>query len=123
MDGELVHLLLESGQLVLQDLHGRHDDLIRRKSSSRFHSEHEFEVFLTDSDSLFDSLVLRELDAFLAEAAVVRILDVNDFSLVVETKYFSWTLFDKLSSLFLSHLLVQFFLVEFDNGLLPHGAS
>ena len=70
----------------------------------------------------FDAKVLGVFDTFLAQAAVVHVFDVNDLSLVVEAKHFPRTFLDECTSLVFGQLLVDLFLVELYDGLLPHDA-
>lgn len=104
----------------MQDLHGADYDFFRRKSTCGLNSEKEFVVVFTEFGCLLKTVVLRVLLAFLAEAAVISVFDVDDFSGLIERENFPWALLNERSSLLLSEILRDLFLIQLNNWLLSH---
>ena len=107
----------------MKDLHGSSHNLLWSESTGRFDGEDDLEVVLVDFDGFLDAVVFCVLDAFLAEAAVVRVFNVDDLSLLVEGVDLSGTFLDEGSSLFFGEMLVDLLLIELDDRLLSHDAS
>ena len=71
-------------------------------------------------DCFFEAVLLSVLDAFLAEAAIVNVLNINNFPLIIEPEHLPRTLRHHSSSLLLCQILIDFFLVKLNDGLLSH---
>ena len=116
-------MLLKRCQFGLEDLHGSSHNLLWSQSAGGFDGEDDFEVVFIDFDGFFDAVVFCVLDAFLAEAAVVGVFNVDYLSLLVEGIYLSGTFLDEGSSLFFSEMFVDLLLVKLYHWLLSHDAS
>lgn len=104
----------------MQDLHGSENDFIWIESSGRLNSKNEFVIIFRDFNSSLNIQILSVLDTLLAETAVLRVFDVNDFSIFIELVNLSWALIHHRSFLLFCQLFVQLLLIQLNQWLLSH---
>lgn len=105
-NGILGHLLMQSGQFALQDLHGFNDDGLGLESARGLDIEEYFVVLLPDFDTSFDARILRIFYTLLAQAAIRRIFYFDVLRGFVKLEYLPWASLDEAPSLILIQVRV-----------------